>query len=147
MIANSGLRSITGKFTQDNRYLIKDGKLYGAANNGLTHVVLPQNVIEIGSDVFFEAKDVQTVRFNNSLTTINDLAFAYCPNLEHLTLPAQITSIADGAFFYCNGLKKVTVLSPNLNLGNNPFTNGVTPELNLHQNLKNQLPVQPSHIL
>ena len=139
MIASSGLRSITGKFTQDNRYLIKDGKLYGAANNGLTHVVLPQNVVEINSHAFYEAKDVQTVQFNNSLTTINDRAFAYCPNLEHLTLSTQITSIADGAFFHCNGLKKVTVLSPNLNLGNDPFKSNVTPELNLNLNLKNQL--------
>ena len=45
-----------------------------------------------------------------TITTIGDWAFGYCPNLETVTIPASVTEIDYGAFNDCRNLQSVEIL-------------------------------------
>jgi hypothetical protein len=45
----------------------------------------------------------------NSVTNIDDFAFAWCTNLIKVTIPNGVTSIGNEAFFACDGMISVTI--------------------------------------
>ncbi len=48
-------------------------------------------------------------------------AFAYCRNLESITIPSSVTSIGKEAFKYCYSLKSITIPSSVTSIGYNTF--------------------------
>ena len=56
-------------------------------SNKPTDVVIP-NTIEYGGDY--------------SVTTIGEMAFAYCSSLASIDIPNSVTTIGEYAFYYCN---------------------------------------------
>lgn len=71
------------------------------------------NVIleEIGDEAFYGCKKLKTVEcFEYSVnTSIGDLAFANCENLENLTLPEGVSSFGKKSFWNCNALRELTL--------------------------------------
>ncbi|MCP8352674.1 leucine-rich repeat domain-containing protein [Candidatus Synchoanobacter obligatus] len=49
------------------------------------------------------------VTIPDSVTSMDTLAFAYCPGLTQVTIPGSVTSIGNGAFWSCSGLTSVTI--------------------------------------
>ena len=46
---------------------------------------------------------------DRSVTSIGDMAFAYCGNLKSITIPDSVTSIGSSAFWDCANLESITV--------------------------------------
>lgn len=46
---------------------------------------------------------------DGSVTSIGNLAFAYCNSLTSIAIPDSVTTIGDGAFSYCSALKNVKI--------------------------------------
>jgi hypothetical protein len=57
----------------------------------------------------------------NSVTTIEDWAFAYCTGLTSVTIPNSITSIGNGTFYRCSGLTSVTIPNSVTSIGYDAF--------------------------
>jgi uncharacterized repeat protein (TIGR03803 family) len=85
--------------------------------NGLT-------VTGIGNgeeDYVFEDTGVTSVTIPDSVTSIGDVAFYYCPSLTSATIGNGVTSIGDYAFYDCEDLTSVTIGNGVTNIGDYAF--------------------------
>ncbi len=89
------------------------------AEDGVTEVVIPEGVTEIGTCAFYECKDLTSVIFPESVTKIGDHAFDGCGKLTNVTLPGNITEIGFRAFNDDN--MRVTVYGVTIDSNVHPF--------------------------
>lgn len=107
--------------------------IYYAAFSGclnLTNVVLPDGLISIGSQVFFNCVMLKNLKIPKSVTyigfsafsnaNITDIvipygiteikhnAFSRCENLTSIEIPVTVTSFGNYAFYYCTKLTSIT---------------------------------------
>ena len=82
------------------------GKL-SFATSGLTSVVLPQSVTEIGIKAFNACEDLIAINLPNSLKIINEMAFKGCKNLISIDIPDTVTDLGPYAFAECSSLSAV----------------------------------------
>ena len=83
----ASLTEFKGKFaSEDGRSLIVDNTIIAYANASGTTYTIP-----------------------DSVTTIGDVAFAYCTSLTSVNIPDSVTTIGLGAFFNCDSLTSVTI--------------------------------------
>lgn len=80
---------------------------------GITAVVMPNTINEIGAAVFNGCSGMTSISLSNCLTTIGGNSFEYCSSLLSITIPSTVTSIGDFAFDYCTGLNSICVQSGN----------------------------------
>ncbi|MGL4951030.1 MAG: leucine-rich repeat domain-containing protein, partial [Mycoplasma sp.] len=62
---------------------------------------------KIGDYAFFKCNALETLEFLNSLTTIGDSSFEYCP-LKTIAFPESLKTIGDSSFSYCKSLTSVS---------------------------------------
>ena len=110
--------AVTGMGTASGNVVIADyyrGKpvtsiaqkaFYG--KNGLTGIVIGNNVKTIGASAFTNCSKLKSVAFPDGVTEIGEYAFQACRNLTEIVLPASLTSVPKFAFRYCRYLKTVT---------------------------------------
>ncbi|MDE6740800.1 MAG: leucine-rich repeat domain-containing protein, partial [Muribaculaceae bacterium] len=72
----------------------------------LTSFELPEGLIEIGANCFSEYGCVTDVVIPESISTIEDYAFAYCDNLEEVYIGSHVGSIGKKAF-NCPDIKTI----------------------------------------
>jgi len=87
---------------------------------GLTNLIIPGSVTNIGEYTFSRCRGLTSVTLSNGITSIGVEAFSWCPNLASVTIPGSVTSIGDLAFYY-SGLANVTVPGSVTNLGLGAF--------------------------
>ncbi len=66
----------------------------------------------------------ESVAYNGSaynVTSIGDVAFAYCTGLTSITIPNSVTSIGIQAFYGCTGLTSITIPNSMTSIGNYAF--------------------------
>ncbi len=77
-------------------------------NKDIVHIVLNDELEEVGSWAFADCTNLKTVAFPKKKMLLRDKCFYKCISLENITLPF-ITSIAPGLFQYCRSLKTVKI--------------------------------------
>jgi len=73
----------------------------------ITSIHIPNSVITIGSNAFYNCAGLTSIDIPNSVTTIGAAAFSGCNGLTAITIPNSVTSIGLSAFRNCNKLKTV----------------------------------------
>jgi hypothetical protein len=63
------------------------------------HVVLPDQITEIGQSVFY-GSNIEEVVWPSGCTMVPEGAFRYCYNLKKVTLPETLTTLEAGTQFY-----------------------------------------------
>ena len=76
---------------------------------GLTSLVIPDSVREIGGFAFCGCSGLTAVTLPDSIITIGEQAFYDCSALREIKLPKLLTRIECGLFLHCNSLKTVTI--------------------------------------
>lgn len=66
-----------------------------------TSVSIPNTVLSIGDDAFYNCELLNSVSIPQSVSNIGKDAFYGCTTLFRLNIPASVTSIGDQAFFNC----------------------------------------------
>lgn len=123
--------AVTGMGTASGNVVIADyyrGKpvtsiaqkaFYG--KNGLTGIVIGNNVKTIGASAFTNCSKLKSVAFPDGVTEIGEYAFQACRNLTEIVLPASLTSVPKFAFRYCRYLKTVTFGGNETAIGDRAF--------------------------
>ena len=111
-------------FTLDNN----GGVLNGAQTTLLTYIgnkekyEVPSSVNIVDDMAFAFHPELKSVIIPQGVTSIGTYAFAMCQSLTDIVLPEGITSIGEGAFYNCTSLKHVTIPSSVTSIGNGAFT-------------------------
>ena len=72
---------------------------------------------------FYGAANLETVQFNDTITTIPYSTFSGCSNLKYIVLPDTVISIEDSAFFDCTSLATVQIPASVTSIGAYVFAN------------------------
>ncbi len=65
----------------------------------------------IGADAFKDCDTFTSITLPQSLTSIEDLAFAHCTALQNINIPQNVTNIGASAFLSCESLTSITIPS------------------------------------
>lgn len=71
--------------------------------------VIPNGVVEIGNQAFYNLKNLMGISIPSSVTTIGYSAFADCDALTSIYIPSSVTRIESEAFNWCDALATVKV--------------------------------------
>ena len=74
-------------------YYNAEGRCYVA------DVVIPDDVTSVGSQAYFNCKNVSSVYIGKSVTTISGNAFQGCTSLTEIYIPEGVTTIKQNAFY------------------------------------------------
>ncbi len=87
----------------------------------LTSVIFSNSLTTIDVGAFQNCTALTQLNFPPSLTTIEGYAFDGCTGLTSLTIPNSVTKIADNAFSSCNGLSDISFGNSVTTIGNYAF--------------------------
>jgi hypothetical protein len=79
------------------------------AGCGLTSIIIPNSVTEIGEMAFYGCVDLLSVEMPNSITTIAESTFENCSSLTSISIPNSVTNIKNRAFYGCQDLTDVII--------------------------------------
>ena len=91
------------------------------ACSGVTEVILPDGLQDVGSMAFRGCASLQQALLPASVTSVGTGAFTGCTALEELTLPNGLASIGNYAFSYCKSVAAVTVPATVTSIGISAF--------------------------
>lgn len=76
--------------------------------NGFSSITLT-GVEEIDNAAFYNATNLESITFDNTLRIIGASTFYYCTSLDNVVIPEGTKTIYDGAFNYCTSLKNISI--------------------------------------
>ena len=88
---------------------------------GISSVVFPDSVTEIGRYVFYGCTGLRTVTFGSGLKVIGVGSFNSCSGLREVLLPSGIEIIGDNAFAHCSLLKSIDIPDSVVSVGSGAF--------------------------
>lgn len=75
----------------------------------------------IGSEAFWQCKDLKSITIPKSVTTIKKRAFCLCTSLTAFTIPNSVTTIGEKAFNSCNKLTSIVIPNNVTSIGDFAF--------------------------
>jgi hypothetical protein len=126
--AYNGLTNITVNAANPN-YASAGGVLFNKAMTALIQCpaglagsyTIPNSVINIGEDAFYDCYHLTNVTIADSVASIGDWAFFLCYGLTSVTFPDSLTSIGNYAFYQCSGLTSLTIGNRVATIGTEAF--------------------------
>ena len=94
-----------------------------ARKNMIVSVILPAKLTSIGELAFDGCINLELNELPAGLTSIDNSAFIGCSNLALTELPAGLTSIGNNAFYNCTNLALTKLPTGLTSIGNNAFYN------------------------
>ncbi len=76
---------------------------------GCKSTVIPNSVTSIGEKAFSYCPDLTSITIPNSVTSIGSYAFSSCSGLTSITISNSVRSIGSWAFLGCSGLTSVSI--------------------------------------
>lgn len=100
-------------------------------NSGLTSVIIPENVKQIGASPFKDCINLASVTYNAVQCTemgaidwyINAPAFLGCSALKTVTIGENVQHIPAYAFYGCENVSDITIPGSVISIGRDAFTN------------------------
>lgn len=76
---------------------------------GLTYVIISNNVIYIGAEAFSKCSNLKEINIPNSVSTIGGKSFYFCTELESVIIGDGVTTIQGAAFAGCESLTSINI--------------------------------------
>ena len=113
--------SYSGKYKiPKNIKSIARGAFFGCTK--LTSVIIPNSVTGIGDYAFAFCTDLESVTISKSVTSIGKGIFLECPYLWEVNIPNSVTGIGEYAFAQCAELPHITIPKSVTSIASNAFT-------------------------
>jgi len=90
-------------------------------NSNLIECIIPDSVISIGNNTFYECSGLTNCTIGSGVTNICAYAFYNCTSLTTIDIPDSVTSIDMSAFRNCSGLTSCTIGSGVTSIGKSAF--------------------------
>ena len=90
-------------------------------NDNITSVVIPDSVTSIGDYAFAYCPNFRSVVIGDSVTSIGDSAFVRCPSLSSVVIGEGVTSVGVWAFYDCTSLSSIVIPDSVTNIGEYAF--------------------------
>lgn len=113
--------------TQDADFIIRGGVLTRYNGNDV-HVTIPDTVVEIGEQAFYDCAGIQSVKMSQSVTRIRSNAFGGCRSLRDIELSKSLIEIDNWAFSRCAALKRILLPDTLITLGGSAFSGCISLE-------------------
>ncbi len=88
---------------------------------GKTTMTIPNSVTSIENGAFAGCFSLTSVAIPNSVTSIGESAFSGCSSLTSVAIPNSVTSIGESAFFGCSSLTSAAIPNSVTSIGKNAF--------------------------
>lgn len=75
----------------------------------LEEIKLPNSIVEIEKQAFYDWKNRISIDIPNGVTTIGAYAFTYCTSLRHIDIPSSVDTIKYNIFQGCTSLASVNI--------------------------------------
>lgn len=75
----------------------------------LRKIDLPSNLVKIGNGAFYGCKNLTSIKIPNSVTDIGAEAFAYCEKIDNIEIPDGVEHIGHAAFNNCTSLRSLII--------------------------------------
>lgn len=82
---------------------------YAFMGRAIESVTMPNSIVDIGANAFFDCSSLTNVTISGSITNIGNSAFYRCIGLTSVTIPNGVKTIGKGAFYWCSGLTSVII--------------------------------------
>lgn len=92
----------------------------------LNTLYIDDSVTTIEAMAFSNCSGLKNVTISDGVTTIEALAFLNCPELTNITIPKSVTKISHQAFAFCKGLTNVAIPNSVSVIGNGCFESCVS---------------------
>ena len=76
---------------------------------GLKDIIIPDSVTNIENYAFAGCENLTHITLPDDLMIIDEEAFALCENLNNIILPNSLITIEDKAFLFCTSLTNITL--------------------------------------
>ena len=84
-------------------------------------IEMKDNPLWYAHHLYMNGSEVTNLTIPSSVTTLNDLVFAYCYGLKSVTIGNSVTSIGQAAFYQCFALTSVDIPSSVTTIGQQAF--------------------------
>ncbi len=101
------------------------------ANSGITSVIIPATVKDMGSNGPFADSALDSIEFADGLKEIPTRACSGAANLMNVTIPRTVTTIGSQAFFNCEKIEQVELSEGLSAIGNGAFGNSGIKEITI----------------
>lgn len=88
---------------------------------GITEIILPDTVVEIGNKAFSECTKLQSLVMTDSVELMGQGVFSQCISLQNVTLSSKLRLIPKEAFYKCTSLVNLTFPESVIALGDSAF--------------------------
>ena len=85
--------------------------------------VIEEGITHIGTYVFYDCKNLESITIPDSVKSIGQYAFGNCTSLKYITLPDGMTSIEPYVFSSCHSLTSITIPYSVTSIGEGAFWN------------------------
>lgn len=92
-----------------------------SGNEDLTGIIIPDSVISIENTAFFFCPQLESVHIGNGVTTIGNSAFSLCGALSSVTLGSKVDHISSEAFSLCPNLTRIDIPDSVTYIGDGAF--------------------------
>ncbi|MBD5250358.1 MAG: leucine-rich repeat protein [Barnesiella sp.] len=94
-------------------------------NTVIESVVMPNTITSVGNSCFSSCSALASCQLSESLTEIADYTFYSCGKLTYIQIPEGVTAIGNNAF-YSNVLRSITIPASVKKIGNYAFSSTIT---------------------
>ncbi len=106
----SSLFAFEGKYVSaDHRCLVLNGALLAFAPADLTKYTIPDGVVGIGNEAFYNCSSLTSITIPDGVTAIGESAFEGCSYLTSINIPNGVTAIRNYAFEGCGSLTSIHI--------------------------------------
>merc|ERR1740124_2093075 len=84
-------------------------------------VKVVESITTIGDKIFFYCPSLTSIEISNSVTTIGDKMFFRCPSLTSIVIPNSVTTIGKEVFYCCTSLTSIVIPNSVTTIGDKMF--------------------------